>query len=136
MLKGKIGSPYKRRLKSLVGPSGKIFMSKVWRLLNRRSLAWEYIEQCKRKCWEFSMEFVLHGQKGSNVSRNPCLNLCSLRWLKPSRSRLRKTTPLLSLAPKTEEGLGLRNSKIAFLKVDTEGRSLIRLSRIFHWAIQ
>ena len=131
----RLESPNNKRSKSLWGLSGKKFMPKVWSLLNKRCLAWEYIEQCKMKCCEFSIEFVLHAQKGFKVSRKPCLNLCSLRWLKPNRRRVRKTTPWLSRAPKTG-GLGLINSKIAFLKVETEGRSLIRPSKLFHCEMQ
>ena len=129
-------SPYRSILHRSEGFSGKISIPNVWRLSNSMRLSWEKVEQCNRKWSVVSIEFARHIQKGSRISKNPCLNLCSRKWLKPTRSRVSKITPLWLLTRKTEEGLGLRNSKIARLKLEIDGRSLIQLSRIFHCEIQ
>ena len=62
-----------------------------------------------------------------SVSKNLCLNLCFLKWLRATRRRMRKINPFGWLTLKTSLLRGLVKFKIFFLKVEYE-----RELRIFH----
>ena len=38
------------------------------------------------------------GQIGLRVFKKPCLNLCSLKWIRPTRGLVKEVVPLLLLA--------------------------------------
>ena len=71
-------------------------------------------------------------QKGLIESWKLCLNLCSLRWLKPSLSRDRSFIPLGLWQLHVLLADGLMNDRILFLKVAILSEFLIFQSNLFH----
>ena len=61
-----------------------------------------------------------------------CLNLCSLKWLRPTRRRVRKISPLGWLTLTTSLLRGLVKFKIFFLKAEYEGELRISESNLLH----
>ena len=71
-------------VKTLLVFSNKLQL-KLTKVLSRVRLSLTNWGQWRRKCSVYSTSFPqLHSR--FNVSWKPCLNLCSLRWLKPSLS--------------------------------------------------
>ena len=56
-----------------------------------------------------------------SVSKNLCLNFCSLKWLKPTRRRVIRISPFGWLTLKTSLQWGLIKLKVFFLKVEYKG---------------
>ena len=56
-----------------------------------------------------------------SVSKKLCLNLCCLKWLRPTQTRVRKISPFGWLTLKTSLQRGLIKFKKFFLKVEYEG---------------
>ena len=71
-------------------------------------------------------------QIGLTVSKRLCLNLCSLKWLKPTWRQLRRISPFGWLTLKTSLLRGLIKIKIFFWKVGYEGELRISESNLFH----
>ena len=107
--------PYKRVCdkEDLVNSSNvQSILFKVLRRVNRSSLN---VGQWRRKCEVDSISKpLLH--IGFKQSWKLCLNLCSRKWLIPTRSRVIGLIPLWLLQLKTLLGEGLINFKILFLK--------------------
>ena len=70
--------------------------------------------------------------KGFNVSWKLCLNLCSLRWLKPSLSLVISLIPLGLRISKTEFGEGRMKLSIFSLKTEILLEFLRLGSKLFH----
>ena len=70
--------------------------------------------------------------KGFNVSWKLCLNLCSLRWLKPSLSLVISLIPLGLRISKTEFGEGRMKLSIFSLKTEILLEFLRLRSKLFH----
>ena len=71
-------------------------------------------------------------QNGFKESWKLCLNLCSRKWLKPSRSLVINLIPLGLWQLKTLLADGLINFRILFLKILKLLESLILWSSLFH----
>ena len=71
-------------------------------------------------------------QIGLSESKKLCLNLCSLKWQRPSWRLVRKSSPFGWLTLKTSLLRGLIKFKIFFLKVEYEGELRISASNLFH----
>ena len=67
-------------------------------------------------------------QIGLSVSKKLCLNLCSLKWLRPTRRRVSKISRFGWLTLKTSLLRGLIRFKIFFLKVEYEGELQIKMN--------
>ena len=94
-LSARAGLPYNSILHKVEILNGKIITS-MFRRSSKRIVRWsEKLEQCNRKCSVVSMALVRQEQKGSTMSKKPCLNLCSRRWLKPTLSRVSKISPFV-----------------------------------------
>ena len=74
----------------------------------------EYSLQHKRK-WSVVSVSRPHFHIVSTISLKPCLNLCSLKWLKFNFRRVNSLRPLVSCTAKTEFSLGLTKLKIISL---------------------
>ena len=72
------------------------------------------------------------GHNGFNVSWKLCLNLCSLRWLKPTRRRVNNFKPETSLVPKVLFAVGRIKPKSAFRNTEYEGAWQNEVSSLFH----
>ena len=85
--------------------------------------------QWRRKCSVDSTSFPqLHS--GFNISWKPCLNLCSLKWLKPSLSLVIRQIPLGLW--QLDFGDGRMNLRILLLKTKKLSDFLRWGSRLFH----
>ena len=71
-------------------------------------------------------------QIGFNQSIKLCLNLWSLRWLKPNLSFVISFIPIGLWQLKVLLGIGRMNCKMLFLKRARLSELLILLSRLFH----
>ena len=71
-------------------------------------------------------------QIGYKQSRKLCLNLWSLRWLKPNLSLVISFIPVGLWQLKVLFGVGRMNCKMLFLKRARFSELLILLSRLFH----
>ena len=71
-------------------------------------------------------------QIGFNQSRKLCLNLWSLRWLKPNLSLVISFIPIGLWQVKVLLGVGRMNCKMLSLKRARLSELLILLSRLFH----
>ena len=74
----------------------------------------EYSLQLKRK-WSALSVSRPNLDIGSTVSLKPCLNLCSLKWLKFNLGRVSSLRTLLWWTAKTEFSLGLIKLRIIYL---------------------
>ena len=72
-------------------------------------------------------------QIGFKQSRKLCLNLWSLRWLKPNLSLVISFIPIGLWQLKVLLGVGRMNCKMLFLKRARLSELLIFLSRLFHF---
>ena len=68
----------------------------------------------KKSSLSSTSKMLLH--KGFKVSRKPCLNMCSFKWLKGRLNLVRYLTPLGSLNLTIDLLLGLIKEIILFLK--------------------
>ena len=71
-------------------------------------------------------------QIGFKQSRKLCLNLWSLRWLKPNLSLVISFIPIGLWQLKVLLGVGCMNCKMFFLKRVRLSELLVLLSRLFH----
>ena len=71
-------------------------------------------------------------QIGFKQSRKLCLNLWSLRWLKPNLSLVISFVPIGLWQLKVQLGVGCMNCKMLFLKRARLSELLTLLSRLFH----
>ena len=71
-------------------------------------------------------------QTGFKQSRKLCLNLWSLRWLKPNLSLVISFVPIGLWQLKVQLGVGCMNCKMLFLKRARLSELLTLLSRLFH----
>ena len=83
--------------------------------------AFSKLRQRKKKC-SLSSISKLQLRKWFKVSRNPCLNLCSFKWLKRRRNLVQYLTPLGSLTLNIDLLLGLIKKRSLLLKaaIDSE----------------
>ena len=72
------------------------------------------------------------GRNGFNLSWKLCFNLCSLRWLKPTRRRINNSKPEISLVSNVPCAVGRIKSKSALQKTEYEGAWQIDVSSLFH----
>ena len=101
----KTGSQRSRRL-----------LSMFTRVLRRVRLSVIYVGQWRRKCAVDSISKP-QLQNGFKESWKLCLNLCSRKWLKPSRSLVINLIPLGLWQLKRLLADGLINFRILFLKI-------------------
>ena len=116
----KTGSQKSRRLLSMFSM-----------VLRRVRLSVIYVGQWRRKC-EVDSISKPQLQNGFKESWKLCLNLCSRKWLKPSRSLVINLIPLGLWQLKTLLADGLINFRILFLKILKLLESLILWSSLFH----
>ena len=74
-------------------------------------------------------------QIGLSVSKKLCLNLCSLKWLRPTCRRVSKISRFGWLTLKTSLLRGLIRFKIFFLKVEYEGELQITMNEELRKAV-
>ena len=116
----KTGSQKSRRLLSMFSM-----------VLTRVRLSVIYLGQWRRKRAVDSISKP-QLQNGFKESWKLCLNLCSRKWLKPSRSLVINLIPLGLWQLKTLLADGLINFRILFLKILKLLESLILWSSLFH----
>ena len=89
--------------------------------MKRDLRAYSKLRQRRKKC-SLSSTSKLQLHKGFKVSRKPCLNLCSFKWLKERRNLVKYLTPLGSLTLNIDLLLGLIKERSLFLKatIDSE----------------
>ena len=83
--------------------------------MKRDLQAFSKLRQRKKKC-SLSSASKLQLHKGFKVSRKPCLNLCSFRWLKRRRHLVRYLIPSGSLTLNIDLLLGLIKERSLFLR--------------------
>ena len=106
-------------------------LSMFFMVLRRVCLSVIYMGQWRRKCAVDSISKP-QLQNGFKESWKLCLNLCSRKWLKPSRSLVINLIPLGLWQLKTLLADGLINFRILFLKILKLLESLILWSSLFH----
>ena len=116
----KTGSQRSRRL-----------LSMFTRVLRRVRLSIIYVGQWRRKCAVDSISKP-QLQNGFKESWKLCLNLCSRKWLKPSRSLVINLIPLGLWQLKRLLADGLINFRILFLKTLKLLEFLTLWSSLFH----
>ena len=116
----KTGSQRSRRL-----------LSVLTRVLRRVRLSIIYVGQWRRKCAVDSISKP-QLQNGFKESWKLCLNLCSRKWLKPSRSLVINLIPLGLWQLKRLLADGLINFRILFLKILKLLEFLMLWSSSFH----
>ena len=92
--------------------------------MKRDLRAFSKLRQRRKKC-SLSSTSKLQLHKGFKVSRKPCLNLCSFKWLKRRRNLVRYLTPSGSLALNTNLFLGLIKERSLFLKTAIDSKFCI-----------
>ena len=115
----KIGSQRFRKLLSI-----------FTRVLRRVRISIIYMGQWRRKCAVDSIS-KLQLQNGFKESWKLCLNLCSRKWLKPSRSLVSNLIPL-GLWQLKRLSDGLINFRILFLRILKLLEFLMLWSNLFH----
>ena len=85
-----------------------------------------------RKKWVMDSISWPQLHKGFNVSWKLCLNLCSLKWLRPSLSLVISLIPLGLRISKTEFGEGRMKLSIFSLKTEILLKFLRLGSKLFH----
>ena len=83
--------------------------------MKREFRAFSNLRQRRKKC-SFSSNSKLQLHTGFKVSRKPCLNLCSFKWLKRRRNLVRYLTPSGLLTLNIDLLLGLIKERSLFLK--------------------
>ena len=109
----------------------KILLSILVILLRGVFLSLRKLGQWRRK-WHVFSTSQPQVQSGFNVSWKLFLNLCSLRWLCPSRNLLKYLIPFRLWQPNTLFAAGLINYKIFFLKILRLGAFWTSWSSLFH----
>ena len=100
-------------------------------LLRRVNLSWEWLGHERRK-WKVVSTSFPQLQSGLSVSWNLCLNLCSWRWLSPSRSLEISFAPIGLWQPKLPFAVGFMNLRIFILKVLSVSELRMLESNLFH----
>ena len=106
-------------------------LSVFTRVLRRVRLSITYVEKRRRKCAVDSISKP-QLQNGFKESWKLCLNLCSRKWLKPSRSLVINLIPLGLWQLKRLLADGLINFRILFLKILKLLEFLTLWSSLFH----
>ena len=108
----------------------KIFLLMFFMLLRRVGLSVIYMEQWRRK---YAVDSIPKPQlqNGFKESWKLCLNLCSRKWLKPSRSLVSNLIPL-GLWQLKRLSDGLINFRILFLRILKLLEFLMLWSNLFH----
>ena len=102
---------------------------------SKKTFRWlEKIWQRKKK-WHVSSASREQRHNGFNVSWKLCLNLCSLRWLKPTRRRVNNFKRETSLVPKVLFPINWIKSKSVLQNNECEGAWQIHVSSLFHFLI-
>ena len=91
----------------------------------------EQFEQWRKK-WIVVLICRPQLQNGSRESWKLCLNLCSRKWLSPTRNLVSSLIPWGLCTLNVLLGLGLINLRICFLKALTDSEFRILLSSLFH----
>ena len=86
----------------------------------------------RRKKWEVDSISRLQEHSGLIVSWKLCLNLCSLRWLKPTRSLVSSFIPYMSATLNTLFGIVLINLSKDFLNTLYDSELRISKLNFFH----
>ena len=86
----------------------------------------------RRKKWEVDSISRLQEHSGLIVSWKLCLNLCSLRWLKPIRSLVSSFIPYMSATVNTLFGIVLMNLSKDFLNILYDSELRIFKLNLFH----
>ena len=120
-------SPYKSNLVKDISSRLRILESSLRSSFMRLVLGVMKFWQ-RRKKWEVDYISRLQKHSGLIVSWKLCLNLCSLRWLKPTRSLVSSFIPYMSATPNTLFGIVLINLSKDFLNIlyDSELRKKIK----------
>ena len=106
-------------------------LSMFFMVLRRVCLSVIYMGQWRRKCAVDSISKP-QLQNGFKESWKLCLNLCSRKWLKPSRSLVINLIPLGLWQLKRLLADGLINFRILFLKILKLLEFLMLWSSLFH----
>ena len=91
----------------------------------------EQFEQWKKK-WVVVLICRPQLQNGSRESWKLCLDLCSRKWLSPTRNLVSSSIPWGLCTLNVLLGLGLINLRACFLKALTDSEFRILLSSLFH----
>ena len=89
------------------------------------------LEQWRKK-WIHVLISSTQTQIWLSASKKLCLNLCYLKWIRPTRRRMRKISPFGWLTLKTLLLWDLIKFKTILLKVQYEGELRISESNLFH----
>ena len=100
-------------------------------LLRSVNLSSEQLGHQRRK-WKVVSTSFPQLQSGLSVSWKLCLNLCSRRWLSPSRSLVSSFTPIGLWQPKILFAVGLMNLRIFYLKTLSVSELRMSESNLFH----
>ena len=92
--------------------------------MKRDLRAFSKLRQCRKKC-SLSSTSKLQLHKGFKVSRKPCLNLCSFKWLKRRRNLVKYLTPSGSLTLNIDLLLGLIKERKLLLKTTIDSKFCI-----------
>ena len=122
-------SPYKSNLIRDISSRLRTLESSLWSLF-MILVIWVIKFWQRRKKWEVDTISRLQEHSGLIASWKLCLNLCSLRWLKPTRSLVSSFIPYMSTTLNTLFGIVLINlSKdiwnILYLKIYYMTRSYV-----------
>ena len=109
-------------------------LSMLSMLSKRVFLASQYLGKWKKK-WFIESMSPPKIQMGFIVSLKPCLNLCSLRWLKPRQNLVNSFIPFWLKISKILLGEGLINPKSLFVKILIFSEFLISQLSLFHSTI-
>ena len=98
--------------------------------MKRDLRAFSKLRQRRKKC-SLSSTSKLQLHKGFKVSRKPCLNLCSFKWLKRRRNLVKYLTPSGSLTLNIDLLLGLMEERSLLLKTAIESEFCISRRKLF-----
>ena len=93
-------------------------------LMKRDLQVFSKLRQHRKKC-SLSSTSKLQLRKGFKVSRKPCLNLCSFKWLKQRCNLVKYLTPSGSLTLNIDLLLGLINERSLLLKTTIDSKFYI-----------
>ena len=82
-----------RTVSKLLSFNFKRVSSRSFMLLNNFLLMSKKLQQCRKK-WSLVSGFIPQEHNGFTQSAKLCLNLCSLRWLRPRRKCVRSPIPI------------------------------------------
>ena len=124
-------SPYKSNLVRDISSTLRILESSLRSSFMRLVLGVMKFWQ-RRKKWEVDSISRLQEHSGLIVSWKLCLNLCSLRWLKPTRSLVSSFIPYMSATLNTLFGIVLVNFSKDFLNILYNSELRISKLNLFH----